>query len=128
MLFDGGGDTPGHLSLSGPFMLAVAFTGWTFVGFESAGSIAKRFTNRAATYPKAVILSLTFIALVVMYASLAIILAMPNIGAVTSGEVIDPVSDTLTSHSARASRGPLRPFSSSVSWPASWRCRLRRRG
>jgi amino acid transporter len=44
---------------------------------------------------------LSFIALVVMYASLAIILATPNLGAVTSGKVADPVFDTLTTQLGR---------------------------
>ncbi len=42
VLFEGGGaefDTLAYLT--GPFMLAVAFIGWSFVGFESAGSIAE---------------------------------------------------------------------------------------
>ena len=43
------------------------------------------------------IFSLTFIAIVVMYASLAIILAIPDMSAVTSGADADPVSSTLRS-------------------------------
>jgi amino acid transporter len=91
-----GGSTPGYLSLSGPFMIAVAFVGWTFVGFESAGSIAEEVHDPRRNVPKAVLMSLTFIAIVVMYSSLAIILAIPDLNAVTSGAVTDPVSDTLT--------------------------------
>ena len=44
------------------------------------------------------LLSLTFIALVVMYSSLAIILAIPDLKAVAAGKVADPVYDTLTTH------------------------------
>ena len=43
------------------------------------------------------IFSLTFIAIVVMYSSLAIILAIPDLDAVAAGDVADPVYETLTS-------------------------------
>jgi amino acid transporter len=97
VLTTGGGGTPGYLSLSGPFLIAVAFAGWSFVGFESAGAIAEEVHEPRRNLPKAIIFSLTFIALVVMYSSLAIILAIPDLGAVASGAVADPVSDTLVS-------------------------------
>lgn len=96
VLFHGSSGTPGYLSLSGPFMIAVAFVGWSFVGFESAGSIAEEVHDPRRNVPKAVLMSITFIAVVVMYSSLAIILAIPDLDAVTSGEVADPVSNTLT--------------------------------
>lgn len=87
----------GYLSLSGPFLIALAFVGFSFVGFESAGAIAEEVHEPRRNLPKAVIFSLTFIALVVMFASLAIILAIPDMAAVTSGEEADPVTATLSS-------------------------------
>ena len=94
-----GGD---YLSLSGPFLVAVAFIGWSFVGFESAGAIAEEVHEPRRNLPKSVIFSLTFIAIVVMYSSLAIILAIPDMSKVTAppGDpnfIADPVSWTLTS-------------------------------
>jgi len=86
----GTGGGPGYLSLSGPFLVAVAFIGWSFVGFESAGAIAEEVHEPRKNLPKSVILSLTFIAIVVMYSSLAIILAIPDLGAVAQGKVTDP--------------------------------------
>lgn len=91
-----GGDGPGYLSLSGPFLVAVAFVGFSFVGFESAGAIAEEVREPRRAVPRAVISSLTLIALVVMFSSLAIILAIPDLGAVLSGEDADPVTTTLT--------------------------------
>lgn len=93
-----GGD---YLSLSGPFLVAVAFIGWSFVGFESAGAIAEEVHEPRKNLPKAVIFSLSFIAIVVIYSSLAIILAIPDMSAVTSAptdpnHVLDPVTSTLT--------------------------------
>ena len=67
-----------YLSVSGPFLIAIAFVGFSFVGFESAGAIAEEVHEPRKNLPKAVIFSLTIIALVVMYASLAIILAIPD--------------------------------------------------
>lgn len=95
VLTEGTGSS-GYLSLSGPFLVAVAFIGWSFVGFESAGAIAEEVHEPRKNLPKSVIFSLTFIAAVVMYSSLAIILAIPDLKAVASGKVGDPVYDTLT--------------------------------
>jgi amino acid transporter len=97
VLFEGGGQDVDTLAyLTGPFMLAVAFIGWSFVGFESAGSIAEEVHEPRRDLPKAVLFSLGFIAVVVAYSSLAIILAIPDLGAVADGSVADPVYDTLT--------------------------------
>lgn len=97
VLFQGGGPEMDTLAyLTGPFMLAVAFIGWSFVGFESAGSIAEEVHEPRRDLPKAVLFSLAFIFMVVAYSSLAIILAIPDLGAVADGSVADPVYDTLT--------------------------------
>ena len=97
VLFSGGGPDVDFLAyLTGPFMLAVAFIGWSFVGFESAGSIAEEVHEPRRQLPKAVLFSLVFIAIVVAYSSLAIILAIPDLDAVADGSVADPVYDTLT--------------------------------
>jgi amino acid transporter len=97
VLFQGGGPEMDTLAyLTGPFMLAVAFIGWSFVGFESAGAIAEEVHEPRRDLPKAVLFSLAFIFVVVAYSSLAIILAIPDLGAVAEGTVADPVYDTLT--------------------------------
>ena len=103
VLADGLGSGIGgnYFSLSGPFLVAVAFIGWSFVGFESAGAIAEEVHEPRKNLPKAVISSLTFIAVVVMYSSLAIILAIPDMSRITSAltdpqHVGDPVYYALT--------------------------------
>lgn len=97
VLFDGGGGAADTWSyLTGPFLIAVAFIGFSFVGFESAGAIAEEVHEPRRYLPKAVLFSLTFIALVVAYSSLAIILAIPDLDAVVAGSVADPVYETLT--------------------------------
>jgi amino acid transporter len=87
-----GFSAPSYLSLSGPFLVSMAFVGWSFVGFESAGSIAEEVHHPRRNLPKAVIFSIGFIALIVMFSALAIILAIPEDVAVNS---TDPVYDTL---------------------------------
>jgi amino acid transporter len=87
-----GFSTDGFLSLSGPFLVTMAFVGWSFVGFESAGSIAEEVHHPRRSLPKAVIFSITFIALIVMFSALAIILSIPADIAKNSA---DPVYDTL---------------------------------
>lgn len=90
-----GFSTEGYLTLSGPFLIAMAFVGWSFVGFESAGSIAEEVHHPRRNLPKAVIFSITFIAIVVMFSSLSIILSIP---ADIAAESTDPVFDTLVYH------------------------------
>ena len=98
VLLSGFGAQAGGSWLGGPFLVAVAFIGWSFLGFESAGSIAEEVTEPERNVPKALVLSLLAVGLIVMYAGLAIILAIPNLDAVLSGKVLDPVSGTLEAH------------------------------
>ena len=91
----GAGVGPGGYVWAG-FFAAVGFIGWTYVGFETAGSVAEETPRPRVDVPKAIILSLITVAAVVSYASLALILAIPDFGAVISGEVADPVADTIS--------------------------------
>jgi amino acid transporter len=91
----GAGTGPGGYLWAG-FFGAVAFIGWAYVGFDTAASVAEECNDPQRDVPKAVILSLVTVALVVSYAALALILAIPDFGAVISGEVADPVADTIT--------------------------------
>ncbi len=87
-----GFSTESYLTVSGPFLITMAFVGWSFVGFESAGSIAEEVRDPRRNLPKAIIFSITFIALIVTFSALAIILAIPPEIAANSA---DPVYDTL---------------------------------
>jgi amino acid transporter len=91
----GAGAGPGGYVWSGMFA-AMAFIGWSFVGFEAAGSIAEEVEEPRRAIPKAMVLSLVIVAAVVMYSALALILAIPDYGAVLSGDVADPVTATIT--------------------------------
>ena len=45
--------------------------------------------------PRAIVLSMLLVGFVVMYAGLALILAMPDLDAVVAGTIADPVQETL---------------------------------
>jgi amino acid transporter len=87
-----GFSTEGYLSLSGPFLVTMAFVGFSFVGFESAGSIAEEVRNPRKNVPKAVIFSISFVALVVIFTAFSLIISIPPDIAANSA---DPVYDTL---------------------------------
>jgi amino acid transporter len=89
------------------FFAAVGFIGWTYVGFETAASVAEETPEPRRDVPKAVILSLLTVAAVVSYASLALILAIPDFEAVISGEVVDPVADTISAQLGSGITEPL---------------------
>ena len=94
-LFHGAGTGHSPPLLLGPFLGAVAFVGYSFVGFEAAGSIAEEVRESRRVLPKAMILSLAVAGCLVIFACLGISLSIPNIGAVLSGNVADPITSTL---------------------------------
>jgi amino acid transporter len=89
------------------FAAAVAFVGWSFVGFESAGDIAEEVENPERSVPKAMIWSITIVGSVVLFSALAVILAIPDMEAVMTGESADPVADTIIFH---LGEGVVRPL------------------
>jgi amino acid transporter len=94
-LFSGAGTARGSAWLFGPFLAIVAFIGFSFVGFESAGSIAEEVKAARHVLPKAISLSLLTCGLLVMFATLGLILALPDLGAVLAGRDTNPIATTL---------------------------------
>lgn len=92
---------------SGPMLLAIAYAGWAFLGFEAAGSIAEEVDEPARNVPKAIIGSLLGVGLIVMFSSAALILAIPNLNQVLTEQAGDPVADTLTAHLGSGIAKPL---------------------
>jgi amino acid transporter len=92
------GTVHGGAWLSGPFIAAIAVVGWSFLGFESAGSIAEEVRAPARNVPKAIFFALLAVGAVVLYSGLALDLAVPRIGAVLAGQVPDPIGATLAAH------------------------------
>jgi amino acid transporter len=106
-LFHTAGAAHGGAWFSGPFIAAIAVVGWSFLGFESAGSIAEEVSEPARNVPKAIFFSLLAVGAVVLYSGLALDLAVPHIGAVLAGTVPDPIGTTLATH---LGTGPARAF------------------
>lgn len=75
------------------FAVSIALAGWAFLGFESAGSIAEEVRDPERVIPRAMILSLMSVALVVAFAAFALILAIPDPTHISPDS--DPVADTL---------------------------------
>lgn len=97
-LFHSAGPFHGGAYLAGPFLAAMAVAGWSFLGFESAGSVAEEVDEPGRAVPRAIFFSLLAVGLIVLYISLALTLSVPNIGAVLSGQVLDPIGTTLQTH------------------------------
>jgi amino acid transporter len=86
----------GGWSTSG-LLLAIALAGWSFLGFESSGSIGEEVEDAPRNVPKALRYALLAIAAIVGFATLALLVSVPDVGKVLSGEDLDPVGTTLSS-------------------------------
>jgi amino acid transporter len=95
VLFHSSGTGHGLHWLTTPFLTTVAFVGFSFLGFESAGSIAEEVKESRRVLPKAIILSLAAAGCLVIFATLGIVLAIPSVPQVMNGTVADPISSTL---------------------------------
>jgi amino acid transporter len=95
VLFHSAGTGSGWSWVSTPFLTAIAFVGFSFLGFESAGSIAEEVKESRRVLPTAILLSLAAAGCLVIFATLGIVLAIPSVGQVMDGTVADPVSSTL---------------------------------
>jgi amino acid transporter len=100
----------GHAEVSlgvAPMLAAVALIGWSFIGFESAGDIAEEVEDPRRQVPKALVLSLVVVALIVMYAALGLILAIPDLAAAITGATADPIATTITAQLGAGVAKPL---------------------
>lgn len=98
IVFDGLASDPGTPLMMTPFMMAVAFAGWSFLGFESASSIAEEVENPKRAVPIAIVGSLVGVALVILFTSFAIITAIPDVGRLVADGAVDPVIAVLSAH------------------------------
>ncbi len=74
------------------FVAAVAVGGWVLLGFDACGSVAEETRDAARQVPKAIVMSILCVGLVDILAAIALVLANPDLGAMVSGEQLDPVS------------------------------------
>jgi amino acid transporter len=107
VLFSSAGIPGADAWTSGPMLLAIAYVGWSFLGFEAAGSIAEEVDRPERNVPKAIILALLLVGLVVMFSSAALILSIPNLASVVQAQSGDVVADTLTAHLGSGITKPL---------------------
>lgn len=84
-----------------PFTLAVALCGWAFLGFESAGAIAEEVKDAKRMAPRAILLSLLCVGLIVIYSAFTLVRSAPG-GRVPSGATDDPIGFILTQYLSRA--------------------------
>jgi amino acid transporter len=106
-LFSSAGIPDAATWTSGPMLLAIAFVGWSFLGFEAAGSIAEEVDDPERNVPKAIIFGLLLVGLVVMFSSAALILSIPNLDDVVASQAGDVVAETLTTHLGAGVTKPL---------------------
>ncbi|MCS8000848.1 amino acid permease [Pseudomonas aeruginosa] len=75
--------------------LAIAYCGWAFLGFESAGAVAEEVRRPERAVPKAMLLCLLSVGGIVAFSALSLILALPSLDIPTGS---DPVADILVHH------------------------------
>ena len=77
---------------------AVAVIGFSFLGYEASGAIAEEVKEPEKTVPWTILVVLLAVGAVVIFTTLAWILAIPDIGAAMTGDVADPMVQTLEYH------------------------------
>jgi amino acid transporter len=94
VIFDtmGAGSGEGYL---GAFLAAGLFSVWIFYGFEACGDIAEEVHNPSVKVPRAMQMTLAVGAATSAFLAIALILAVPDIGAVMSGADASPIDSIL---------------------------------
>jgi amino acid transporter len=78
------------------FIAAIAISGWAFVGFDSCGSVSEETRDPMTRVPRAILYSLSSVALVIILNAVAIGLSFKDTSKVVSLEVLDPVTPAVT--------------------------------
>lgn len=81
--------------------------GWTFLGFDAAGSIAEEVHDPARNVPRAIVGVMISIGVITVFVTMASILAIPDIPAAMTGNIADPVIQTVTFHLGTAWEKPV---------------------
>jgi len=85
---------PDTAFMATPFVVAIMFAGWSFLGFESASTLAEEVGEPKRDIPRAIVGSLVGVGLVVLVTCFAFLMAMPQDAAADA----DPVAATLTAY------------------------------
>ena len=107
LLFSGPGGTGGAdgAYLDG-VLTALAVGGWAFLGFDACSQISEETTDARVSTPRAILRSMLVVGLTVMLTAFAVTLSYQDIGAVVSGQVVDPVTRRWWTPSAPGPSGP----------------------
>jgi amino acid transporter len=98
ILFHTGGTGHGATWILVPFLAVVAFVGFSFLGQDGAGAIAEEVRESRRVLPKAMVLALFAVGCLVMFATLGLLLSIPDIGKVMTGQIANPIAATLETH------------------------------
>ncbi|WP_330256959.1 amino acid permease [Nocardia sp. NBC_00565] len=88
----GAGGSAGYL---GAFLASCLFAVWIFYGFEACGDIAEEVKDPSRKVPRAMGLTLGVGAIATVVLTLGLIVAVPDFGAVISGDSADPLGEVL---------------------------------
>jgi amino acid transporter len=89
------------------WMGAIAFMGWNFLAFEAAGAIGEEVHDADWNVPWAIVGVCVTICGLVVFVTLAFILATPDIGAAMSGNLADPLINVIAYHLGVAWEKPI---------------------
>ncbi|GAA2103959.1 amino acid permease [Streptomyces albiaxialis] len=96
VLFDGAGTSAAHGgSYLGAFLAASLIGVFQYYGFEACGDVAEEVPRAGARIPRAMRMTIYVGGAAATFVCLALVLSVPDIGAVVSGEDADPVSGVL---------------------------------
>ncbi len=76
----------------------VAIMGWVYLGWEAAGSMGEEVHNPSRNIPRAMIGVMVSIGVIVVFVTMASILAIPDIPKAMTGNIADPVIQSVTFH------------------------------
>jgi amino acid transporter len=77
------------------FLASAVAAMFCYYGFEACGDVAEETPNASVAIPKAMIMTIVVGGAAAMFVCLALVLAVPDVGAVVSGRDKDPVTTTL---------------------------------
>jgi amino acid transporter len=95
VIFSGGGTAHGSHWLISAFLLPVAYIAYSFIGWEASASIGEEVRDAHKVVPKAVMLALTSCGALVIFAGVALVLAIPDMPDVLAGKDANPIATTL---------------------------------
>ena len=98
ILFNTGGTAHGARWIFVPFLTVIAFVGFSFLGQDGAGAIGEEVRESRRVLPKAMVLALFAVGCLVMFATLGLLLSLPDIGKVLTGQDTNPIATTLETH------------------------------